>query len=279
MIIIHRKVIKIWGLILTVCPGAGDVILSLYTQSLLLLGEERKGHKMKPCSCGACIVAFFLSGMGWSPRPHRMPQGRSLVISRPEQSLILPGPPGASRCSVWCGGIRGVSPGSDLSALQVWDCWDKTPLSAFSLLSVPPTTTLLALLAWWNGSARPLDLDSFSLMMSLIMASQTSMPWLVSRCIRPLQHLDRKIYLFSSTQAMSSHLRASHCAKHCLHPEVLGEVVWAVPDITCPQIWSLKQQHLISWLFASICSTSLEECLYTVFSSLDLQADNLRQTA
>ncbi|KAI5233509.1 N-Glycosylase/Dna Lyase [Manis pentadactyla] len=38
--------------------------------------------------------------------------------------------------------------------LPVYDSCDRTPLSAFSPSSVPPTTILPESLAWWNGSAR-----------------------------------------------------------------------------------------------------------------------------
>lgn len=108
--IIQWKVIKVWGLVPTVCPGAGDVGLSAYAESLLLFGEEIKGHKTKPCSSGAYIVAFF-------------PQRNGMVTqTSQEQSLIDPGLPGASRHGVCCGGMPGVSLGPSLSAFQACGC-------------------------------------------------------------------------------------------------------------------------------------------------------------
>ncbi|KAM7063522.1 N-glycosylase/DNA lyase isoform 3-T3 [Molossus nigricans] len=78
---------------------------------------------------------------------------------------------------------RMTNQGRGQTATEVSDSYNRTPSSAFSPLSVPPTTTLPASLVWWSGSARPSDLSSSSSMMSPTMASPACRPWLVADCI------------------------------------------------------------------------------------------------
>lgn len=106
-----------------------------------------------------------------------------------------------------------------LSALQVCDSYSKSPLSVFSPSSVPPTTTLPASLAWWSGSARPLDLSSSSLMTSPTMASPVWRPWLVSRWVPAPRSTNSFQGLFRSLLVPISLLKAPCLPKDCPHPE------------------------------------------------------------
>lgn len=115
-----------------------------------------------------------------------------------------------------------ASPTPCLSALQVCDSYSRSPLSVFSPSSVPPTTTLPASLAWWSGSARPLDLGSFSSMMSPTMASPAWRPWLVSRWVPAPRSTNSFQGLFSSLLVPISLLKAPCLPKDCPHPEHLA---------------------------------------------------------
>ncbi|KAM7063520.1 N-glycosylase/DNA lyase isoform 1-T1 [Molossus nigricans] len=81
---------------------------------------------------------------------------------------------------------RMTNQGRGQTATEVSDSYNRTPSSAFSPLSVPPTTTLPASLVWWSGSARPSDLSSSSSMMSPTMASPACRPWLIMDVNSPL---------------------------------------------------------------------------------------------
>lgn len=111
------------------------------------------------------------------------------------------------------------SPTPCLSNLQVCDSYSRTPSSAFSPSSVPPTTTLPASLAWWSGSARPSDLGSSSLMISPTMASPAWRSWLVSRWVPAPRSSNSFQGLFSSPLVPISHLKAPCLPKDCPHPE------------------------------------------------------------
>lgn len=123
-----------------------------------------------------------------------------------------------------------------LSGPQVCDSCNWTPSNAFSLSSVPPTTTLRASLAWWKGSARPLDLGSSSLMMSPTMASPACRPWLVSSWVPASRPYDSFQGLLSSPLMPFFHPKATCLFKYCPHPEPPC-LVWSAPVIRhlpCP---------------------------------------------
>lgn len=155
------------------------------------------------------------------------------------------------------------------SNLQVCDSCNRTPSSAFSPSSVPPTTTLPASLAWWSGSARPLDLSSSSLMRSPTMAFPACRTWLVSRWVPAPRSSNSFHGLLSSSLVPISHLKAPYLP-FCPHPE---HPAWSDHPITPHHPYlPLKCQH-----FTSVCflpygfSTSSEKHLYAVYSGLGLR--------